>query len=542
MADDSKIRRRTIFLVLCLSLSSLSAAVYYVDGEHTGSSDANSGTKAAPWSTIQHAVSSTAPGDSVYVKNGTYNEQVRFDRSGTAGNDITVAAYETQGATIDGNGVSVPPYSGLVDIAGRGYVRFSGFRVINSGPGGTATGIQVEGSNNVVVAKNYTFNTASSGILVWGSSSILISGNEVEKALSAGSVSENEAITVGETNGFEIRNNYVHDGHSIRGEGIDAKDGSRNGLIHNNHVHHMQGVGIYVDAWDKATGSIDVYENLVHDIAGGGVSIGSERGGVLDDIRVYNNIIYDNKWLGIDLHACCIQQHPVSNVQIVNNTVVDNGKGQWGGGIYVENPKATGVVIRNNILSGNLSFQIALEGTPPADAAIDHNLINEFRNGEGETYGSAYQTGDPKFLDATRRDFRLTAGSPAIDNGTDVSFLSADYDGNSRPRVQGYDIGAFEAASAGGGGNTLGMLESPSIGSKESGIGLIRGWVCDAGQIRIEIDGSVSLVASYGTERPDTLNQCGDTKNGFGMTYNWNRLGDGLHQGNRTKIIRSLGS
>ena len=33
------------------------------------------------------------------------------------------------------------------------------------------------------------------------------------------------------------------------------------------------------------------------------------------------------------------------------------------------------------------------------------------------------------------------------------------------------------------------------------------------------------------TRRTDTRGVCGDTNNGFGPLYNWNRLGDGPHTG-----------
>ncbi len=434
---------------LFISSTFISAATYYVDNGHGSASDANPGTESAPWITIQQGVSGLQPGDTLYVKNGVYNEQVSVSSSGSVDNYVTITAYQSRGATIDGSGLQIPEYRGLVEISGRQYVRFSGFRVINSGPTGTSSGIQVEDSENVTIHGNYTHNTASSGIIFWDSASVTIDANEVEKALSGGATSENEGITVGETDGFEICNNYVHDGNSARGEGIDAKDGSTNGSVHHNHVHHMQGVGIYVDAWDKATGNIDVYANRVHDINGDGIAIGSEQGGRLDNIRIFNNIIYDNLWTGIDLHACCISQHPVHNVQIVNNTVVANGRDPWGGGIYIENDQAAGVTIRNNIVSDNLSFQILLEGNPPADAQIDYNLIHGFRNEAGETYGDHYQLGDPLFSDPAIHDYRLQTGSPAIDTGVAVQFVSTDGSGNNRPQGNGYDIGAFEYTADG---------------------------------------------------------------------------------------------
>ena len=77
-------------------------------------------------------------------------------------------------------------------------------------------------------------------------------------------------------------------------------------------------------------------------------------------------------------------------------------------------------------------------------------------------------------------------------------------------------------------GGPRGTLENPSPASFQSGIGLFSGWVCDAQQVEIDINGT-RLQAGYGTIREDTAGVCGDTNNGFGLLFNWNRLGDGQH-------------
>ena len=73
-------------------------------------------------------------------------------------------------------------------------------------------------------------------------------------------------------------------------------------------------------------------------------------------------------------------------------------------------------------------------------------------------------------------------------------------------------------------------LESPRPGSFESGIGLIRGWACEADHIDVLIDGVTSIELPYGTSRPDTAGVCGDADNGFGGVVNWNLFGDGQHE------------
>jgi len=72
-------------------------------------------------------------------------------------------------------------------------------------------------------------------------------------------------------------------------------------------------------------------------------------------------------------------------------------------------------------------------------------------------------------------------------------------------------------------------LESPVQGSSESGVGLIRGWVCNASRVEVSIDGGPRMLTAFGTDRPDTAATCGRADTGFGLTYNWNRVGDGLH-------------
>ena len=73
------------------------------------------------------------------------------------------------------------------------------------------------------------------------------------------------------------------------------------------------------------------------------------------------------------------------------------------------------------------------------------------------------------------------------------------------------------------------VLENPAPGSYQSGIRVISGWVCEAEEVVLEIDGIHRLGAAYGTEREDTLSQCGDTNNGFGLLWNWSKLADGPH-------------
>ena len=78
-------------------------------------------------------------------------------------------------------------------------------------------------------------------------------------------------------------------------------------------------------------------------------------------------------------------------------------------------------------------------------------------------------------------------------------------------------------------GDLVGYLENPGPNSFQSGIGVISGWVCAAEVVEIVIGDAAPQVAGYGTERLDTEAACGDTANGFGLLYNWNHVGEGVH-------------
>ena len=79
----------------------------------------------------------------------------------------------------------------------------------------------------------------------------------------------------------------------------------------------------------------------------------------------------------------------------------------------------------------------------------------------------------------------------------------------------------------------VGFLENPGRVSFQSGIDVISGWVCEADEVEIEIETesgeTTQQIAAYGTARGDTEAVCGGADNGFGLLFNWNRLGDGVH-------------
>ena len=91
----------------------LSAGTYYVDQKHTRASDENAGTEKSPWKTINHAATALRAGDTVLVKEGTYDvgaspnwaaPAVGPVHAGTADSPITFQAHPGHRVTITTSG------------------------------------------------------------------------------------------------------------------------------------------------------------------------------------------------------------------------------------------------------------------------------------------------------------------------------------------------------------------------------------------------------------------------------------------------------
>ena len=57
---------------------------YYVDQNHPGANDQNTGTSDHPWKTISKANQTLVAGDTLFIKAGTYNTYIAPSRSGAS--------------------------------------------------------------------------------------------------------------------------------------------------------------------------------------------------------------------------------------------------------------------------------------------------------------------------------------------------------------------------------------------------------------------------------------------------------------------------
>lgn len=464
-----------------------------------------------PFATFAKACSVAGPGDTVFVRGGTYRERLVITASGNGDAPVLFSAYPGEVPVIDGEHIEIPDnWGGLVDSREISHIRIRGFTVENS----SMFAIFVVDGNDIIIENNVTRNSRGSGILAWGDTDLTIRGNEVIEAgrgiLEDSTAPEpwQECISISRADRFEVADNKVHHGHM---EGIDAKADSRNGTIHHNTVHDLVRLGIYIDAWDAGEHDIDVFDNVVYacsegirvnaenggvaerirvygnTVSGcagngfwicvggvadrshtvrdielyGNVSRGNERGftisvpgnGVTERIRVYNNLVYGNTYNGIAVDDYSGGTAVLSAVEIVNNTVWGNGYGgdldnpaEWAhGGIFITASNAQDVLIRNNIVSGNRNFAIAVHSDVLShEVTDDHNLVETSWTYNYEISGTDCIEGDPSFMNEHGGDFRLSADSPAIDVGSPTGAPAADFSGTVRPCGNGVEIGAFE--------------------------------------------------------------------------------------------------
>ncbi len=444
----------TLYVVFGLTAKAL---VYYVDPAN-GGSNANSGFLGSPWATIQKAASAAEAGDTVFVQAGLYVEKVTFTHSGTE--DALITFIGVGSVVVEGTS-SVFVWSGIFNIDAKSYIRIQHFTLQNS----YWFGIYVEASDHIYLEDNSTYNTGASGISVWHSSDVYAGYNTVRKAcyqsLSTGS---QECITFSGVRNFAIHHNEVYEsgGSTNGGEGIDAKEDCSNGKIYNNQVHDLIRLGIYADSWDKALHDIDIYNNRVYKCSDG-IVLSSENGGTTSNVRIFNNLTYNNKNFGIVISDFSDGNNDgfKRTISIMNNTIYGNGFSDgdsgWGGGIMIYSAKVSDISIFNNIVSQNDAMQIA-DKSGVSTVVVNKNLIYGYRglNWTNEVKGTHAMEIDPLFRDADGADniagnadddLNVTGESSAINAGENTNAPSFDFNYYVRPSEGVVDMGAYESNS-----------------------------------------------------------------------------------------------
>jgi len=239
---------RLLPVLLILGGTQLRAADHYVS---PNASSSGTGTIGSPW-TLQTALDQPAslnPGDTVWLRGGTYTGHYSSHIEGTSANPIKVRPYPGERPKINGNYGGNEP---TLTIHGN-YVWYWGFEIYNSDPGRWSDvpnqkpprrgeAIQVIGDHLKLI--HLTIHDAAQGIL-----------------------------TATDSNDTEVY------GCLIYYNGYDSTD--------RGHGH-----GIY-NANAAANSTKKIYENLVFDQYGYGLH-GYTEGGDLDNIDYKGNMVFEN--------------------------------------------------------------------------------------------------------------------------------------------------------------------------------------------------------------------------------------------------------
>ncbi|MDY6878095.1 MAG: right-handed parallel beta-helix repeat-containing protein [Chloroflexota bacterium] len=405
-------------------------AVYYVapDGD-----DTSPGSVDEPWATLQFAADTVTPGDEVVVLDGEY-AGFRLETSGTAEDSIHFRA-DGEGAVINADG----PTGDGIRLQNVGYIVIEGFRIENvSGRGIAHRGATpVEPVRGLVIRDNTVVTTGSEGMYL----------SEV-----ADSQVENNTIVGAGTGSTLLRGHGIYlanagsDGTTIRGNDIS---GSLTAGIHFNGDLSVGGDGII--------SGLLIEDNVIHDNGQNGFNMD----GVQDSV-IRNNLIYGNELNGIRAYAIDAAEGP-RGLRIVNNTIHVPADGYWC--VRITEDLGDNVVF-NNILMNDYPYggSIALDSTS-GFASARNAVVDRFTPDRSDTIltlaewqALGYDAGSfvtqplELFIDVAAADYRLQAGSDAVDAGLSEFAGHAapanDIIGVKRPVGIAVDIGAYEFASA----------------------------------------------------------------------------------------------
>ncbi len=253
-------------------------------------SDSNAGTQAAPWRTVQKALSTLVAGQTALVRAGTYSQNVTLTRAGTATAPITIRAYPGE-TPILAAGTGATNNMPLQLGNGAAYARFQGLTFQG------ATG------------------PSTTNVYAWGNAhDIEFSDCEVRNSQRQGFFSEKT------TSRLQIIGCHFHDNGGTGPVQLDHNvyiQGSYSAVIGNLLTGAVNGYGV------------QVYPSSDHIIVAGNTITGNFRDGII---------------IGSDGSTT------TSNALIVNNIITNSQAGistYWGGSV------GSGNVARNNLGWGN---------------------------------------------------------------------------------------------------------------------------------------------------------------------------------------------
>ena len=425
-------------LLLCASHSAFTAT-YFVSEK--GSDRASGLSLRTPFRTLQHAADLTAPGDTVFVLNGTYTNATATDpvlKIGTSGKPaswITYAAYPGQKPLISFNS-----WAGVSFGSTAAYIELRGFYILGNNYNVTLEGARREQLvADPLYNGNCIFADGRTGTATQRPHHLRILGNEVHACGASG-------IGVNQTDYVTIADNTVYDSswYSIYGTSPISINSSWNSDGFTGYKFFIVRNRIYGNKelipW-RAAGYISDGEGIIVD---------TNRDKAFQNyggrILIANNVIYGND-------SSAIQVYLSDHVDIFNNSTFENVQSsdpKFVGRGEVNLTDATDVNVLNNIIySRSDRNPVTIGAKHPCTACyVDYNVYYKGTNNPKTVDGPHDLIADPLYAntnvsDRSRVDLRLGAGSPAAGSG--IAWLDSytDADGVARGATGKWDRGAY---------------------------------------------------------------------------------------------------
>ena len=254
------------YLLLSFSLLTPASPDWYVSP--TGN-DTHQGNKSHPLRTIAAALQRVSPGDTVFLREGSYSEFVVPKQSGEPGRLITLKSYPGETAKIDGTHLQVKGWKqALVQVVDVDYLQFENLHICQSNDAANNTdpeGIYIGGSSSNISLRGCKVYDIKNDCLV------LDSGDDWRSA--------HAILVLGTNNEKPIRNLLIEgcevfDIHSGTSESVTLAGNVTDFTIQDNEVHDVENIGIIIAGGDNLN-------------PGGDISVNFARNGVVRRNRVY---------------------------------------------------------------------------------------------------------------------------------------------------------------------------------------------------------------------------------------------------------------
>jgi parallel beta-helix repeat protein len=308
--------------VLCIgsvwSPSVVNATDYYVA---TNGDDTNLGTESRPFRTVTKGMGVLRPGDTLYIREGTYAETITSSAltipGGTSwSNPITISGYSSETVTLAG----IILYSG----ANVSYLIFD--HLVLDVAGGS-DGLYVGCGSHHIRLSNSEVKNAQGGITFCNNADY----NEVINCSVHDSTFHGLYITSSNNlfDGNSVYNNGQYGYHLYNQDGRTVSNNSiRNSEVYGNGYRRTDSFGILIGSGDSNVASNNIVRGNSR-----GIQIAYQSP---DNNRVDNNTIYDNAGTAIEIFP------EATNAIVTNNIMYGNG---YNG---ITDWVATGTILSNN--------------------------------------------------------------------------------------------------------------------------------------------------------------------------------------------------